>query len=285
MKTIAMILCLLGISACSSTSTIKEPDLSKIGQENVIQTYGKDDSLKTAQPFSVDGGIIVSTGFVSFAADGNRPEAGIHMAQMRARADLTKAITLKIEHFAQLAEEGTSADSAQIRSITTEVSKLNANDIRPRKVYYEKIRIISDSGTPRTEYRIWAEATLSEFAFKEHIARALRGESGKPAFSKSFQEVVDKNFEKIVADKQLSTSETTKTDENVAFKQLSEPKPELKEKVAQMQHELPKEVKVEPAVEEEAVEEEVVEDVKPKKMAKRNSASTIIDSIAKQLDQ
>lgn len=291
MKTIILTLGMLGITACSSSS-VKEPDLSHIGEEEVIQTYGKDDSLKGAQPFRVDGGNIVSTGFVSFSADGNRAEAGIKMAQMNARADMARAIENKIENFAQLAEEGVSIDNAQLRSITSEISKLTANDIRPRNVYYEKVRVISDAGTPRTEYRIWAEAIVSESAFKQHIARALRGETRKPTFSKAFQEAVDQNWKKVVEAKPeepIAAQKAENKDDNL---RKEEPKESIKAPETELPKEAkaPKQPKVEEAIEPEAeakaeepaVEEEVAEVAKP---GKREPATEIIDTIAKQLSR
>jgi hypothetical protein len=185
------------ISGCSSTPA-SVVDLRHIGEEETIQTYGKDDGLKKAPPFIVDSGFVVSTGFVTIPADGNRPEAGVTMAQMQARAELAKAIETKVENFAQLSSEGLAADSAQLRSIATETTKLTANDLRPRKTYYEKVKVISDSGVPRTEYHIWAEVVCDEAMFKRHVMDAIRGQTGKTVYSKAFQESVDSNWKSVV---------------------------------------------------------------------------------------
>jgi|GEM_PF-5575748 len=189
------------LAACSSTPT-SVVDLKHIGEEEVIQTYGKDDSLKQAQPFLVESGMVVSTGFVSMNSDGNRPEAAIKMAQIHARAELAKSISVKIENFAQLADEGTSAESVQLRSIATETAKLTANELRPGKVYYEKVRVVSDSGVPRSEIRAWAQVEIPENSFRRHVMDAIRGQAGKTSFSKEFAATVDSNWKKILGSDQ-----------------------------------------------------------------------------------
>jgi hypothetical protein len=193
-------------SACSSAPS-SVIDLRHIGEEETIQTYGKDDGLKKAPPFIVDSGFVVSTGFVTIPADGNRPEAGVTMAQMQARAELAKAVETKIENFAQLASEGLATDGAQLRSIATETAKLTANDLRPRKTYYEKVKVISDSGVPRTEYRVWAEVVCDEAMFKRHVMDAIRGQTGKMVYSKAFQESVDSNWKSVVSSNSANDSD------------------------------------------------------------------------------
>lgn len=222
MKTnILLVFTMVGIlAACSSTPT-GVLDLKHIGEEEVLQTYGKADELKKALPFVVDSGTVVATGFVSLPGDGTRPEAGIKMAQMNARAELAKAVQLKIENFAQLSEEGVSADTTQLRGIATEVAKLTANDLRPRKTFYEKVRVISDSGVPRTEYRVWAEITCSEDQFKRHVMDAIRGQNGKASFSKEFAQTVDANWRQVLLGSEQNKDDSAEAEKSTGHKPAS----------------------------------------------------------------
>lgn len=187
-----------GLSACSSSpkndgNTI---DLSRIGQEEILQKYGKDDSLKSADPFVVSGGLVKATSLVTIPGD-HRPEAGVKMAQAQAVSTLATTVERRIESALQIASETTSADAVQMRDLIAQSSSLVANDFRPGHVYYERVRVIGDNGVPRTEYRIWAEMSSDEASFKRHIIDAMRKQEGKATLSSQMTKAVDSQWAKI----------------------------------------------------------------------------------------
>jgi hypothetical protein len=207
-------LCLVfTLSACSSTPRTAI-DLDHIGDEKIIQTFGKDDSLKSAQPFRLDGHRYVSTGFTSIPGD-HRPEAAIKLATASARAMIGKTISSRLEAFQQSTSEGT-ADSLQLREVITESSKLDTSEWQPGKVYYEKVKVVSESGVPRLEYRVWAEVTIDEDTFKHEVLDSLRNRQSKTKTSQAFQQAVDKNFNKLLGESSSDEKQRSITSEQPA---------------------------------------------------------------------
>lgn len=189
---------ILFLTACSSTpkndgNTI---DLSHIGQEEVLQKFGKDDSLKTADPFVVSGGMVRATSMVTIPGD-HRPEAGLKMAQAQATATLATTVEKKIETALQVASEDTSQSTVQMRDLIAQSSNLVANDFRPGRTYYEKVRVIGDNGVPHTEIRCWAETVAEEAVFKRHLIDSIRKHEGKASLSAEMSKAVDAQWSRI----------------------------------------------------------------------------------------
>jgi len=187
-------------AACSSAPKVdgSRVDLANIGKEEVIQTYGKDDSLKSADPFVVQDGIVMATSMVTVPTD-NRPESAIRMAQMRGLSTLATTIERRIESATQLANESGSGDTTQLRELIAESANLVANELKPGHVYYEKVRIIGDNGVARTEYRAWAEMIADEASFRRHIIDAIRAREGKASMSAQMSAAVDRQWSKITS--------------------------------------------------------------------------------------
>lgn len=198
MRKIILSFAWLTLAACSSApkndgNTI---DLSRIGQEEVLQKYGKDDSLKSADPFVVKSGVVTATAMVTIPGD-HRPEAGIKMAQAQGTATLATTVERRIETALQVSSETTSSDAVQMRDLIAQSSNLVANEFKPGHTYYEKIRVIGDNGVPRTEYRIWAEMVSDEASFKRHIIDSMRKRDGKASMSAEMAKAVDKQWSRI----------------------------------------------------------------------------------------
>lgn len=186
------------LTACSSVpkndgNTI---DLSHIGQEDVLQKYGKDDSLKTADPFVVSGGIVRATAMTTVPGD-HRQEACVKMAQAQATAIISTTVEKKIETALQIASEDSSQSSVQMRDLIAQSSSLVANDFRPGKTYVERVRVIGDNGVPKTEFRCWAETVAEEAVFKRHLIDSIRKQEGKASMSAEMSKAVDAQWSRI----------------------------------------------------------------------------------------
>src|SRR5258708_6111150 len=131
----------LAVAGCSSAPKSTSVNLDNIGKEEVIQKFGKDELLKSAEPFVVQGGVVIATSFVTIPSD-HRPEAGIKMAQVRGVGTLATTVERRIETALQVSSESTSADAVQMRELIAESSKITANEFKPGRVYYEKVKVI-----------------------------------------------------------------------------------------------------------------------------------------------
>lgn len=200
MKTkIALLSILLFVSACSSTPK-SLVDLSRVGEEDILQTYGKYDEIKKADQFKMEDRIVTATAMTTISADGGRPEAAVKIAQASARATIAKTIENKLESFLQVANENSSIDSQEMHELITEVSKLTANELKPGKTYYEKVRVYGDSGLPHTEYRAWAQMSMEEAQFKHQVVDSMRRQEGKLGLSEEFHKSVAKNWDKMLTE-------------------------------------------------------------------------------------
>ena len=127
----------------------------------------------------------------------HRAEAGLKMAQAQATATLATTVERRIETALQIASETTSSDAVQMRDLIAQSSNLVANEFRPGKTYYEKVRVIGDNGVPRTEYHIWATMVSDEASFKRHIIDSMRKRDGKASLSSQMSASVDKQWARI----------------------------------------------------------------------------------------
>lgn len=189
---------ILFLTACSSTPKIdgNTIDLSRIGQEEVLQKYGSNESLKTADPFVVSGGIVRATAMTTAPGD-HRQEACVKMAQAQATATLSTTVEKKIESALQVATEDSSQSSVQMRDLIAQSSNLVANDFRPGKTYAEKVRVIGENGVPRSEFRCWAETVAEEAVFKRHLIDSIRKHEGKASMSAEMADAVNKQWSRI----------------------------------------------------------------------------------------
>lgn len=198
MKTrIALLSILLFANACSSVPKTSI-DLSKIGEEEVLKTYGKDD-IKHSDQFKVENHLVVATGMSTISADNGRPEAAIKIAQASAKGIVAGTIESKLERFLQVASENSSQDSQEMRELISEVSKLTTNELKLGKTYYEKVKVYASNGIPSLEYRAWAEVSMTEEQMKRHIIDSIRKQSGRMGMSEEFHKSVSQNWDKMLS--------------------------------------------------------------------------------------
>ncbi len=200
MKSVYAILPAICLIAACSSAPKSGIDLEHVGKEEIIQTYGKDDSLKEAHSFKVDGGIVTATAMATISGDSGRQEAAIKSAQLRAKAVLAQSISEKLNSYNQFATEGTGYDASQLRELIEESSRLTANEFKLGHTYVERVKIISDSGIPRTELRAWAAVHLDETAYKRLVLDSIRRQQGKATFSEQFAKTVDRNWSKMLSE-------------------------------------------------------------------------------------
>lgn len=207
---------MLGAGCSSAPKTV---DLENVGKEEVLKKYGKNDELKEVDQFLIESGVVKATGMATIAADAGRPESAIKIAQANARAIVAKNIQTKLSAFFSVASENTSVDSTEVRELITESTKLIGTEWKIGPTYYERVKIISDNGVPRTEIRAWSQILLDEQIFKKHVIESLRQQEGKMGVSAEFHKSVSKNWEKLIG------NDVEAKDED-ARKPASESKPE-----------------------------------------------------------
>lgn len=196
-----LIILLLAASTGCSSAPKSAVDLGKIGEEEVIQTYhDKNDDLKTSHPFEVDGGKVIAVGMATIAADSGRIESAVKVAQMRAKSTLAHTISEKLNSYAQFGSEGNSYDADQLRELIEESSKLTANEFKLGRTHVERIRIIGDSGVPRTELRAWSEVYLSLDTYKHLVLESIRQQQNKRSMSDEFLKTVNSSWERMISD-------------------------------------------------------------------------------------
>lgn len=182
-------------------------DMSKVGEEEVIQTYGKHDELKKADQFKIEDHLVTATGMATIPADSGRPEAAVKLAQASAKSTLAKTIETKLESYLEIASENTSQDSQEMRELVTEVSKLTANELKPGKTYYEKVKTYGSNGVPSLEYRAWSQIEMSEDQFKRHLVDSIRRQEGKIGLSSEFHKSVSEHWNKMLNSDESKPSE------------------------------------------------------------------------------
>lgn len=197
MKSKIALFLIVALAGCSSTQkSVVEVD--RIGEEEILSSQG-DKGLIDQEPFKVESGMVYATAMVSSPADGYRQEALVTMAQARCRATVAKVIQAKLESFLQSSNQNAAFDSSDMRELITEVSKVTANDWRPTgKPFIQKVKVFSDSGVPRTEYRVWAKLSLSEGTMRSQILRAMREQEGKTAMTEDFAKSVSKHWDAVL---------------------------------------------------------------------------------------
>lgn len=188
----------LAIVGCSSgTKSVVQVD--RIGEEEVLQTYGKHDDLKEAPQFVVDGRTVRAIAMSTINGDSGRPESAIKIAQASARSLVAKTVENKLESHFSAGMEGTSLDATEVRELITESVKMVATDWRIGPTYYERVKIYGDSGVPRTEIRAWAQIELEEQVFKKHVIDSLRRQEGRMGVSAEFHKSVSDHWQKLIS--------------------------------------------------------------------------------------
>jgi hypothetical protein len=211
MKKIILSVPLIALVGCSTPQP--KVGLENVGKEVVVSSMN-DESMPSwvkrsseKSLYEDDGNVIAVS--MNILPNDTRIDAGFKMGELNAKAAMAKTLESHVEHYAQAADEGFGLGDQTIRTITTEAAKITASNMRPGRRYYQRVAVTDDTGTPRTEIRLWTEITMSKDEFRKAMVNAARKASGKPAFSEAFARQVDRNFEKLVNGDDSASSERT----------------------------------------------------------------------------
>lgn len=197
----------IAITGCSSTPKSANPENTEDQVVGRIDDLGSRPSwVKESAPFRIESGKVISLGSTTIPGD-HRVNAAYRVAQNNAKAAIATAIEQRLEFLLQNAEEGTTADTTQVRYIGAEASKLVTSSIRPGNQYWEKVATTRDSGERVTEYRVFATVEMPESEFKQAIFDAIRKSKGQRGISSDFSSKVDKHWDSFVS------GDTTKSEQ------------------------------------------------------------------------
>ena len=187
------------ITGCSSTPKQLTPENAP---DKVVSTSNGDDLPSWAKnaldkPFYIDGGYVVSVGNIEGAGD-DRPSALFRVCQNDAKREIANGIQQKLEFFTQVADEGVSMGSQQLRTLSSETSKITTAALTPGRRFHQKIATTTDSGDRETKLQVFCEIRMTEADFKDAIQRALRGAVEKKEASAAFQKVVNAHWQQMV---------------------------------------------------------------------------------------
>lgn len=198
MRTTTIIVSLIFLAGCSSA--VKNPTKAEIEPDKVVSRIddlsSRPDWVQEAEPFRIEKGTVISTGMTTVPAS-DRVEAAYRIAQNNAKSAIAGAIEQKLEFILQNAEEGTSANSNQVRYIGAEASNLVTSSIRPGKNYWEKVATTLDSGERVTQYKVFSTVVMPESDFKQAVFDAIKKAQGKGGISKDFAKKVDAHWDKF----------------------------------------------------------------------------------------
>lgn len=198
MRTTTIIVSLIFLAGCSSA--VKNPTKAEIEPDKVVSRIddlsSRPDWVQEAEPFRIEKGTVISTGMTTVPAS-DRVEAAYRIAQNNAKSAIAGAIEQKLEFILQNAEEGTSANSNQVRYIGAEASNLVTSSIRPGKNYWEKVATTLDSGERVTQYKVFSTVVIPESDFKQAVFDAIKKAQGKGGISKDFAKKVDAHWDKF----------------------------------------------------------------------------------------
>lgn len=190
---------IVGIALVGCSTPKPKVGVENAGREVIVATLNDESEpswVKKAseRTFYVDDDQVISIGSTTLPGD-SRTDAGFKIAEANARANIGKIITNRMESFTHIAEEGVDMSGIQLRSITAEATKLTASGMKPARRFYSKVAVTGDDGVPRTEYRFWAEITMSEEDYKKAIVQASKQIEKKNGLSQAFSTQVERHFE------------------------------------------------------------------------------------------
>lgn len=187
------------LAACSSAP--KMDNGQKFEKDQTLSTLNDSSQPNWAdesKPFVIQDGEVQSLGIVELKGD-QRPEAGMRISENNARANLSKAITNRMEFVFQNAEENTDADSTTAKFIGSEMSSLTSHSIRVKAHWYKRYMQTQEDGSHKIKYRIYSLVTIPETDFKKALSDAVTGAVNEHKISSSFQEQVNKQYDKFIA--------------------------------------------------------------------------------------
>lgn len=199
MKKIILLMPILGLVACSTNAP--KVGVENVGKEVVVSTMdskSRPDWVLKAADTSLyhEDGDIVANGFATLA-EGGRIDSGFTICELNAKANLSKSLLSKVEHYAQTASEGTDFGGVDLRSLTSEASKTSLSGARVAKKFYERVAVTGSDGTPKVETRFYSQVRLSEADYQKALLNAAKREKD-PALSQAFAKQVNSHFEQIL---------------------------------------------------------------------------------------
>jgi hypothetical protein len=202
---VAVVTVLLALAACSSTPRTAENSEDKV-IARIDGMSSRPGWLKESEAFKIVNGNVTALGSTEIPSD-NRVSAAYRIAENNAKQSLCSTIEQRLEFILQNAEEGTAADSTQVRYIGSEACQLTTSSIRPDKRYWERVATTRDSGERVTETKVFATVTMPEADFKRAILDAIRKRQGKGGISADFAKKVDAQWDRFVGATRETASE------------------------------------------------------------------------------
>lgn len=219
-------LCLFLLTSCSSNPTIKGYE-----KDEVLSTSNdrsQPDWADETKPFEIRSGTVYSVGVTTLRGQ-ERPEVGVRIAENNARANIAKTIQNRMEFIFQNSEENASYDSTQAKFIGSEVSTLTSHSLRSEGAFWKRYAQSDEDGSRHIYYKIYSLVTIPEIDLKKAINDALNPRVAEHKLSPTFQDQVNRQWDRFVESK--PNQERAPTQEKEATKTsapVQEEKPETK---------------------------------------------------------
>jgi hypothetical protein len=188
----------LWLVACSSAP--KQPTPPELERDAVVSLIDDLSSrpqwLKESEPVRVSDGFVTSLGETVIPAD-HRVDAAYRIAENNAKSQIAKAIEQRLDFVFQNAEEGTSMNATQARSIGAEAANLTTSTLRLDKRYWEKVATTQDNGQRVTQYKVFVTVRMPEADFKRSVMDAIHKQQGKGGISEDFAKKVDQHWDRF----------------------------------------------------------------------------------------
>lgn len=146
--------------------------------------------------YKEDGGLVYSLGTATIQGDQNI-DAGFRIAEINAKANISKSIDQKMDFIFQHAEEGLEINNSIVRTLSAEASRLTTSGVIISNKYWEKIVTYDSLRNPKMFYKLYVRVSLKESQFENAIEKAIKGENKQVKLSKEFAEKVEKQLKEI----------------------------------------------------------------------------------------
>lgn len=187
---------LIGMTVCACSS---KPPVKGYMEDEILSTSNnksQPDWADETKPFYIENGKVHSVGLTTLLGS-ERPEAGMRISENNARANIAKIIQNRMEFIFQNSEENAAFDSTQSKYIGSEVSSLTSSSIMVKGHWYKRYATSEEDGSRRIYYKIYSLVTMPEEELKRAIDRAINHRVDERKLSPTFQEQVDRQWDKF----------------------------------------------------------------------------------------
>lgn len=202
MRNFSAAICLIALSACSSTGVVNYE------RDQVLSTANDEDQPDWANenvPFQIKDGKVFSVG-VAYIRGDEVPSAGGRIAANNARANIAKAVENRMEFIFQQGAENASFDSQVAKFIGSEVSNLSANNLREEGHWWTRYATSEENGERRIKYRLYSLVTMSEADFKAAVFKAMNKATAQNKVSPEFRAQLARQWDRFVEGNGAATS-------------------------------------------------------------------------------